>query len=291
MVDKELQRKKAEEFLELHNDPHILLLPNAWDVVTTKMYERFGFEAIGTTSAGIAATLGYPDGQQMTLEENLSVVERIVKNTILPVSADIESGYSITVEGAVKTAEAVLDIGAVGINLEDSTGNEENPFFEISEVVERIKAIRSIAKTNGIHLVINLRTDVYMLGKASHAENFKHTVERANIYREAGADCIFVPDMGDFNEQIIAQLVKEINAPLNIIAGGNIPPIQKLEEIGVARVSFGPRPMRAMLSFLCKMQKELLEKGTYDFMTTDTMSYDEVNTILGNKKNLKKILN
>jgi 2-methylisocitrate lyase-like PEP mutase family enzyme len=281
--DKKTQKVLAEEFLKLHHSQRILLLPNAWDVMSAKIYEQFGFKAIGTTSAGISATLGYPDGQVMSLEENLSVVKRIVNNTNLPISADIEAGYSTSVKGVVEAAKAALDVGAVGINLEDSTGDETKLFFAISEQVEKIKAIRSMADTRGISLVINLRTDVYMLGKEGNAEKFKHTVERANIYKEAGADCIFVPEIGEFNEQIIIDLVKEINAPLNIIAADNIPPVQKLEEIGVARLSFGPRPMRAMFSLLIKMQKELIEKGTYKIMSTDTLSYDEINSMLRKK--------
>jgi len=283
MANKKSQEILAEEFLKFHHDKKILLLPNTWDIVTAKIYEKLGFKAIGTTSAGIAATIGYPDGQVMSLEENLCVVKRIVENTSIPINADIESGYSTTVDGAVRAAEEAMDIGAVGINLEDSTGNTKNPFFEISEVVERIKAIRSMANSKGILLVINLRTDVYMLGKEGHAEKFKSTVKRANMYATAGADCIFVPDTGDFNEQIITELVREINAPLNIIAGPNIPPVQKLEEIGVSRLSFGPRPMRAMLALLVKMKKELLESGTYKTMFEDTISYDEINSLLRKK--------
>ena len=280
MSNKNNQKTLAEEFLKLHHEPQILLLPNAWDVVTTKIYKQLGFRAIGTTSAGIAATLGYPDGEVMTLEENLSVVKRIIKSTNLPVSVDIEGGYSSNIEGAVKAADAALEIGAVGVNLEDSTGDNNNPFFDVSEVVERIKGIRSMAEVREIQLVINLRTDVYMLSEDDPRIKFRHTVERANIFKEAGADCIFVPDMGDLNEKIIKEFVKEIDAPLNIIAADNIPPVQKLEEIGVARLSFGPRPMRAMLALLVRMKKELLEKGTYEIMSSDMLSYSEINKIL-----------
>ena len=280
MTNKKLQKRLAKEFLKLHYDKKVLLLPNAWDVLSAKMYEKLGFKAIGTTSAGIAATLGHPDGQIMSLEENIGVVKRIVDSTSLPVSVDIESGYSATVEGAVKAAEVALDIGAVGINLEDSTGNDDNPFFKISEMVERIKEIRSMADSRAIPLVVNLRTDVYMSGKGEHSEKFKQTVERGNIYRESGADCIFVTDIGTLNEQIISEFVKEINAPLNIIAGISIPPIQKLQEIGVARLSFGPRPMRAAYAFLKRIMTEILIEGTYSNMIKDTLSYSEVNSLL-----------
>ena len=285
MVNKEVQKTLAEKLLKLHHNKKILLLPNAWDVIAAKIFEQLGFKAIGTTSAGIAATFGYPDGQVMSLGENLIVVKRIVAATNLPVSADIESGYSITTEGAVNTAKKFMEIGVVGINLEDSTGNEKNPFFEVVEVTDRIRAIRAMSESRGVHLIINLRTDVYLLGKEKHTDKFKNTVKRANIYKEAGADCVYVPDMGDFDEQIITELVKEINAPLNIIAGPNIPPVKKLEEIGVARLSFGPRPMRAMLALLVRIKKELLDKGTYDIMSAVTLSYEDINIMLGKTHN------
>lgn len=280
MLKGENQKNKAQNFLNLHSGKSILLLPNAWDVLSARIYQQFGFKAIGTTSAGISATLGYPDGQIMSLEDNLVVSKRIIDSTSLPVSVDIEAGYSDSVEGVVNTADAALDIGAAGINLEDSTGVESKPFFEIEEQVEKIKAIRSVADGRGIPLVINLRTDVYVLGEENHKEKFAKVVKRVNSYKEAGADCIFVPDINQFNEEIIVDLVKEIEAPLNIIAANNIPHVNRLEEIGVARLSFGPRQMRTMFAILKKMLKELLAQGTYDIMSADTISYGEINSLL-----------
>ncbi|MCP4975641.1 MAG: isocitrate lyase/phosphoenolpyruvate mutase family protein [Maribacter sp.] len=159
------QKILAKEFLQLHYDEKILLLPNAWDVLSAKIYESMGFKAIGTTSAGIASTLGFPDGEIMSLKENLQVAKRIINNTTLPISVDIEAGYSSTPDGVVETVKSALDIGAIGINLEDSTGDVEKPFFEINEILDKIKGIRKMADTRKIPLVINLRTDVYMLGK------------------------------------------------------------------------------------------------------------------------------
>ena len=129
MINKKEQQKKTIEFKNLHDD--LLILPNAWDVTSAKIFENGDFKAIGTTSAGISASLGYPDGQHMTLYENCDVVERIISNTNLPVSVDIEAGYSETIQGVVESAKSVLKIGAVGINLEDSTGIESDPFYNI----------------------------------------------------------------------------------------------------------------------------------------------------------------
>jgi 2-methylisocitrate lyase-like PEP mutase family enzyme len=270
------QKQKADEFLALHYAPTILILPNAWNVASEMIFELEGFKAIGTTSAGIAATLGYADGQQMSLAENIEVVQRIVNNTSLPVSADIESGYATSVEGVVETAQAVLNVGAVGLNLEDGTGDPSTPLFDKALQQEKIKAIREMSAAVGIHLVINARTDVYLVHD-DDTENLRYAIDRGNAYKEAGADCIFVPDVGTLEKQAMGILVKEIDAPINIIAGAQTPPIPELQDIGVSRVSVGPRPMRAVLSVLRKIAKELITTGTYTLMTESSISYSEVN--------------
>ncbi|MHC4695934.1 MAG: isocitrate lyase/PEP mutase family protein [Planctomycetota bacterium] len=276
-MTKDEQRRTAEEFLKLHNAPPILVLPNAWDVVSARLFELEGFKAIGTTSAGISATLGYPDGEQISLEETIDVVRRIVEHVNVPVSADLEAGYAISPDGVARSAEAALNVGAVGVNLEDSTGDPARPLYDESLQVEKIAAVRQMARAYGVHLVINARTDVYLLSVDEPETRLRHTVQRANAYRQAGADCIFVPDFDALDRETIRRLADEIDAPLNIIAGGHTPPLAELEEIGVSRVSFGPRPMRAALALIRKIAKELLNTGTYTTMTADTMSYSDIN--------------
>ena len=271
------QKERAEAFLALHHAPPVLILGNAWDVSSAKVFELEGFKAVGTTSAGIAATLGYPDGQQMSLAETIAVVERIVCHVDIPVSADIEAGYATSIEGAVAAAREVLRVGAVGLNIEDSTGDPAHPFFDLALQQEKIRAIRAMASTEDIRLVINARTDGYMIDDAAPAVRLRRAIERGNAYREAGADCIFVPDMGDLDSTTVTLLVKEIDAPLNVIAGANMPPIPELEALGVARVSLGPRHMRVMLTLLRTIAQELLTTGTYEHMRTSTISYGDVN--------------
>ncbi len=275
-IDMDGQKRKADDFLALHHAPTIFILPNAWDVASAKVFEPEGFKAIGTTSAGIAATLGYADGQHMSLAENMEVVRRIVNNTGLPVSADIEAGYATSIEGVVKAARAVLDVGAVGLNLEDGTGNTAAPLFDKVLQQEKINAVREMAVANGIHLVINARTDVYLVDDPS-THRLRHAIDRGNAYKEAGADCIFVPDVGGLDKKAIATLVKEIDAPVNIVAGATTPPIPELQDIGVSRVSVGPRPMRAVLGLLRKIAKELMTTGTYKRMSESSITYAEVN--------------
>ena len=282
-MNKDQQKQMADDFLALHHTPTILLLPNAWDVASAKVFELEGFKAIGTTSAGIAATLGYPDGQRMSLIENLEVVQRMINHTTLPVSVDIEAGYATSIAGVVKAAQAVLDAGAVGLNLEDGTGYPANPLFEKALQQEKIKAIREMSMAKGIHLVINARTDVVMINGDS-PQSLREAISRGNAYKEAGADCIFVPDIGNLDKKSIAMLVKEIDAPVNILAGATTPPIAELQEIGVARVSVGPRPMRAVLSLLRKIAKELITTGTYKLMSESSISYSEVNQWFSERK-------
>lgn len=276
MTSKNRQEELANDFMALHHSTEILILPNAWDVVSAKIFEIEGFKAIGTTSAGIAATLGYADGQQMSLFENLDVVQRIVNGTDVPVSADIESGYAASIDGVVQCAEAVLDAGAVGLNLEDGSGDTDSPLFDQSLQAEKITAMREMSVSKGKQLFINARTDVFLVGENS-TWALREAIERGNAYKEAGADCIFVPDVGDLDGHAIEILAQEIAAPINIIAGETTPPIRDLQDMGVARVSVGPRPMRAVLSSLRKIARELRVSGTYELMMESSITYSEVN--------------
>jgi 2-methylisocitrate lyase-like PEP mutase family enzyme len=227
--------------------------------------------------------LGYPDGQKMSLNDAVDAVRRIAARVRVPVSADLEAGYSESVDGVVQSAKAALEAGAVGINLEDSTGDPAQPFYETAVQVQKLKAVREMADSAGIHLVINARTDGYLVPSDKPDERFRETVERACAYKAAGADCIFVPDMGDLDRETLARLLKEIDAPINVIAGPSLPPLGELEAMGVARVSLGPRPMRAALALVRKIARELREAGTYATMTAETLSYAEVNQMFAGR--------
>lgn len=279
-MDPDEQSALAERLRALHRAPPILLLPNAWDAASAKLYEKEGFSAIGTTSAGIASALGYPDGQRMSLEQNLEVVRRIAASCSIPVSADIEAGYAGDAEGVARSVAMTAEAGAVGINLEDGRpgcgGTNGGGLLDLGQQVERVRAARRGADRSGVPLVINARTDVFLYA-GDPGRRIDEAVARGNAYRQAGADCIFVPDLGDLDEPTLSILVREIEAPLNVIAGTSTPPIDRLEEIGVARVSFGPRPMRALLSLLREIVREWTESGTYERMARSTLSYDELN--------------
>jgi len=277
------QERKARDFLALHHAPELLILPNAWDAASAKLFETEGFKAIATTSAGIAAVLGYADGQEMSLEENLAISKIIVRNTDLPVTVDMEAGYATSTDDLARAARLVLDIGAVGLNLEDSSGDPANPLYDTQLQTEKIRAMRAMCSQEGIHLVINARTDTCLIND-DISTGIRQAIERGNAYREAGADCIFVPDMENLDQQAISKLVREIDAPVNILAGTNTPPITVLQDLGVARLSMGPRPMRAALSLLRNMSREIRKEGTFNLMTDSSISYSDVNQWFSTKK-------
>jgi 2-methylisocitrate lyase-like PEP mutase family enzyme len=249
---------KAAQFRQLHQGPAILVLPNAWDVATARIFEQAGFPALATTSAGIALSLGYPDGEQISRGEMLEVVARIARSVSIPVTADMEGGYGAGVADAEATARGVLAAGAIGLNFEDKHGGA---LLDVESQAERIRAMRRVADGAGVHLVINARTDVYLLQVGAPETRFDETVRRANIYRDAGADCLFVP--GWFEAETIAALAKSIRGPLNILALSGMPPAAELERLGVARMSSGSGPMRAAMGYTRRLAEELKQHGTY----------------------------
>jgi 2-methylisocitrate lyase-like PEP mutase family enzyme len=272
------QLDRANAFRQMHDRSQLLVLPNAWDVASARIFEAAGFAAIATTSAGIAAALGYPDGEQISREEMAVVVRRIAQRVAVPVTADMEAGYGAKPEAVALTVRAVLAAGAVGMNLEDSTGNKDHPLFDPRLQVERIQAARQAADAARIPLVLNARTDVYLLSVGAEADRFDETVRRANSYREAGADCLFVPGVRD--AATIAALAGAIAGPLNVLAGPGTPPVAELARLGVARLSLGSGPMRAALTITRRIAEELRGPGTYSLFTRDTLSHAEVNQLM-----------
>ena len=268
-----IQKEKAELFLKYHQDKEILVLLNSWDIGSSKLIEASGYKAIATTSMGIAASLGYPDCQIITLSEMIDVITGIVKAVQVPVSVDIEAGYGNNLNEIIDSVKKIIATGIVGVNIEDSL--ELSPLLiDEMEFCERISAIRALSNSLGFHLVINARTDSFYTSSGSPQEKLSESIKRGNKYREVGADCIFVQPVSDKN--IISTLVKEINAPINILANptigsGSPITISELQDLGVARVSLGSSLMKATLALIKKVADELSEKGTYNILL-DTLT-------------------
>lgn len=255
------QSAKAELFRSLHRGRKILVLPNAWDAASARIFEEAGAAAIATTSAGVAFTLGYPDGEKIPREEMLAVVARIAAKVKLPITADVESGYGNRPEDAAQTALEVIEAGAVGLNLEDAIHETERALVELPLQLEKINAVKEAGRKLGVALVINARTDVYLEQIGAPEMRYDETIRRLSAYRDAGADCLFAPGIRDV--ETIARLVRDLRHPLNVLAGPGSPPIPELQKLGVARVSLGSSAMRATLGFAKKIASEVLTSGTY----------------------------
>jgi len=271
------RQEKAQLLRALHAGPGILVLPNAWDAASARLFEDAGFPAIATTSAGVANVLGYADGQQAPREEALFMVRRIANTVQVPVTADMEAGYGpYSVEEVVTTVRGVLAAGAVGLNLEDMAYGD-TALVDLGLQVEKIQALHALGADLGIPLVINARTDAFHLERFESKERFRLAVERANAYRAAGADCLFVPFV--IAADTIADLVKAIAGPVNILAMPGTPSVAELERMGVRRVSVGSGPHRATLALARAIAHELRDQGTYLSFTEQTIPYAEVNAL------------
>jgi 2-methylisocitrate lyase-like PEP mutase family enzyme len=254
-------------------------LINAWDVASARVLERTGVRAIATSSAGIAFSLGLQDGERIGREQMLAAVERIATRVRLPVTADMEAGYGPRPEDAAATARGVVEAGAVGLNLED--GRPDRSLAEVGLQLEKIRAVREAGAAAGVPLVLNARTDAFEVPSLDPAARLREAVRRANAYRAAGADCLFVPFVSD--APTIARLAREIDGPLNVLGSTAAPPLAELARLGVRRVSFGSAPMRAGLGVAVRLAEELRERGTCTTLAERTLSFDEMQQLLGER--------
>jgi len=252
----------ADEFLALHRGTTPLILPNAWDVISARLVEDAEFPAVATTSAGVAWSLGYADGEDISRDEMLAAVARITRVVRVPVTADLEAGYGPGPEDAAATARGAIKAGAVGFNFEDSTGDPSNPLFDVPLQVERIRAARAAADQLGVHLVINARTDVFLDEVGAPETRFDEVVRRLAAYRDAGADCLFAPGTAD--RDTIANLVHALGAPLNVLATPQTPPVAELARLGVARISLGGGVYRTALGLAKRRLGDLRQFGRFD---------------------------
>ena len=259
---------KAEKLRALHHGPDVLVLPNAWDCASARIFEELGFPAIATTSAGCCFSLGYQDGQYIPAKEMLAAVARIARSVDVPVTADLEGGY----DDISETASGLMESGAVGLNLEDSIGHA---LVSIDEQVGRIAAVRRAGP-----VVINARTDVYVVQTGDESTRFDRACERLKAYRDAGADCFFIP--GVTSEDLIARFVESLQFPINILLVPGTPSIARLKELGVARVTVGSGMMRSAMGHTRRIAEQLKNIGAFDKMIEGSIPYAEANALFRN---------
>ncbi|MFC4101680.1 isocitrate lyase/PEP mutase family protein [Paenibacillus xanthanilyticus] len=245
---------RMKEFQGLHESNDLLVLGNAWDLPSAHVLEKAGFKAIGTTSWGIATSLGYSDGEAIDFELQLAVIQRIVNHVQVPVSADIESGYGPNDEVIVSNVLKVANIGAVGINIEDSL-KASRGLKPLSEQCGLLAKIRSALDNSGFgDFFINARTDPYLL---HHLDPLNETMTRSKHYVESGASGIFVPGLKNWEE--IRMIASSASAPLNVMALPDLTDCEKLKELGVRRLSLGGSLYRKMTALLEQCAVEMLD--------------------------------
>ncbi len=271
------QKKKAETLRALHTGAGPLLLVNVWDVASARLIEEAGFPAIATSSAGVAFAHGFPDGQKISRDRMLAAVADIARVVKVPVTADAEAGYGNTPEDAATTARGVIQAGAVGMNFEDASGDVGRPLVDLSLQLERIRAIRETAEELGLPLVLNARTDVYLLQVGEPGTRYDRTVQQLQAFANAGADCVFAPGLRD--APTIGRLVADLRCPVNILAGPGSPSVAELAALGVRRISLGSGPMRAGLGVLRRLAEELKGHGTYAALE-GAPSHTEMNALM-----------
>jgi 2-methylisocitrate lyase-like PEP mutase family enzyme len=264
------ERRRA--FRALHAGPAILVLPNAWDVASARIFEEAGFPAIATSSAGLANALGFRDGNELDVDLHLATLERIVRALRVPLSADVESGYASDVSGLAAFVTRLAATGVAGYNLEDAL--HEHELFPLEEARARVRA----AKTAAPDLFLNARTDIYLGAIGPESTRFDATVERLRAYADAGADGLFVPGVTD--AETVARIAAAVPLPLNVLAGPKTPDAPALQRLGVRRVSVGSWPMRRTLGVLREIAAELRDAGTFSFTREAIVTYADANALV-----------
>jgi 2-methylisocitrate lyase-like PEP mutase family enzyme len=251
---------KGRIFRRLHERPGCFVIPNPWDAGTARLLAGLGFEALATTSAGLAFTLGRPDAENaVSREETLANARAIVEATDLPVSADLESGFSDSPEGVAETIRLAADCGLVGGSIEDATGRRDAPILELGRAVERVRAAAEVARARDV--VLTARAESFLYGRPDLAD----TIARLQAYQEAGADVLYAP--GLTRAEDIGTLVRAVDRPVNVVMGleGAALTVSELEALGVKRISVGSALGRTALAAFLRAAREIREHGTFRF--------------------------
>lgn len=274
--------QQAARFRE-QNRAGRLLLPNAWDAASARIFEEAGFPAVGTTSAGIAYAEGYQDAERIDRKAMVRAVARIVNAVSIPVSADVEGGYGPSPSDVAQTVDAVLSVGAVGVNLEDADHyGGTAPLLGVDEQCRRIAAARAVADHRSVPLVINARTDTFLANVgADLEERVAMTVDRGARYFRAGADLVFVPLLVDTS--VVKQLVSQLGGPISLMALPSAPPAEALFAAGAARVSIGQMAMLAALGTLKDIATELIQQGTWRSIERTFYGFGEAERLLAHR--------
>ena len=261
-VDRVRQTEVAKSFLARHDAPPVLLLPNVWDAMSARLFAAAGFDAVATTSGGVAWALGYPDGERVPWAELVAATARIVRSAQVAVTADIEAGYGTTPAEVATHVREIIQTGVVGINLEDGL---HGPMRSMDDAAKRLSAAREAALKEGVPIVLNARCDIFHLQHGEESTRFAATVERCKTYVAAGADCVYPFGLRD--PATIGAFVKAIGAPVNITGRPGMPDAAAFERMGVARITIASAPTLVVMSGIQKLATELRATGDFDMLS------------------------
>jgi len=271
-------QQQAETLHRLHHDGKPLVLVNAWDAASARVLEQAGASVIATTSAGMAWSLGHADGEKLPRNELIAACARICRVVRVPVTVDIERGFGRNTDEVCSLVRALIDLGVVGVNIEDGVAPETRRLLPAQALCEHVGALRALAEQANVRLFINARTDVYLATHDQPARRFEEAMERARLFAAAGADGIFVPGMDQLDE--ITRFARALEPPLNVYAGyPGVPAIDALAAAGVRRVSLGCGPLQSALGLLGRIAAEAFTLGRYDAMARDMVAASDLNRL------------
>lgn len=264
----------ATTFRQMHGGPGLLRFPNAWDAGSARLFESLGARAIATTSAGVAWALGYPDGGKMPADAAIGAAVNIARVLRVPLSVDMENGYSDDAKTVGETVRRLIDAGIAGINIEDG---RDAP----AKLAAKIEAIRNAAANAGADIFINARTDVFLASLVDAPQRVGETLSRGAIYRAAGADSLFVPGLRDAGE--IAVVVEGAGLPVNLMAYPGLAPAAELERLGVRRLSAGSGIAQMLWGQAGKLAQDFLDSGRSESMAEGAMPYPQLQALFAGR--------
>jgi 2-methylisocitrate lyase-like PEP mutase family enzyme len=265
------QKNRAAAFRRLHKGPGILVLANCWDAGSARLIESLGGRAAATTSAGLAWALGYPDGDALPLELLADAVAKITRVIKVPLTVDMESGYGKTPKAVGTAVGRIIAAGAIGMNIEDGSASP-------SSLCRKIEQVKAVAKRRRVDFFVNARTDVYLRGLVPPDRRVAETLKRAKLYREAGADGLFVPGLVDPDE--IRRVVAGAGLPVNLLAWPGLAPAAALEKLGVRRLSAGSGVTQAIWGTAAAKASAFLRDGESEPLRNGAMTYGDINALI-----------
>jgi 2-methylisocitrate lyase-like PEP mutase family enzyme len=272
--------EKSRKLRELVRAPEILVMPGAYDVLSALLFAQMGFKAIQGTSGGIAAALGYPDGEVLSRDLFIELSGSFAAAVSVPFNADGERGYGDET-GVRDTVRALVARGVAGMNLEDGAAKSKGGLVEVPQQLRKIKAVMETKRELGSEFFLNARVDVFHVKADDPKQVVDEAIRRSNAYAEAGADCIFYLNL--HAADTIGLMAKEVKAPISILAGPQSPKVSELQDLGVARVSYGSGFLKAALGGARRMAQEILEKGSVSSLKEGVQT-PEINALLATRQ-------